>query len=137
MLQYLPSPFGLFAIIFGILLTLRKLDVAHRQPSQHPNVQPDNFALWQATAMSAYGFGIWACFLKIVVDFVGRWAFGVLQPSLWLGRTIGISLELVWVGALVYTWVKVNRAHRLAERVGVEPKKRGGDPPEDGLTADS
>ena len=140
MLQYLPTPFGLFAIIFGILLTLRKLDVAHRQPSQHPEVTADDFALWQASAMRAYGFGIWACFLKIVVDFVGRWAFGVFQPPLVAGRIIGISLELAWIAAMVVTWRKVSAAHRLAERVGVETP-RGGRPPDDladdGPTADS
>jgi hypothetical protein len=133
-LQYLPNPFGLFAIIFGILLTLRKLDVAHRQLSQHPNVSKGDFELWRATAMRAYGFGVWVCFLKIVVDFVGRWAFGVLQPPLFVTRTIGISLEVLWIACLVVTWRKVSAAHRLAEKVGVEQPRDGG---QSGLAAGS
>lgn len=137
MIQYLPSPLGLFAIIFGILLTLRKLDVAHRQPSQHPNVSAGDFEQWRTTAMSAYGLGVWACFLKIVADFVGRWAFGVFQPSLWGGRVIGISLELAWVVAMIVTWRRISRAHRLAERIGVEVPRGRGDSDDDGHPAGS
>lgn len=126
MLYLLPNPLGLIAIIFGILLTLRKLDVAHRQPAQHPSVRQPDFELWQRTAMRAYGIGIWACFLKLVVDFAGRYLFGVFKPSLGVGQTIGISLEVLWVAAMVYTWREVQRAHALAEKVGVEVPRKGG-----------
>jgi hypothetical protein len=119
-LSLLPSPLDLFAIIFGILLTMRKLDVAHRQPSQHPSVGAADFELWQRAAMSAYGLGIWACFLKLVVDFAGRYLFGALQPSKAVAMTVGIGLDLVWVAVLLLTWRRVQRAHALAERVGVE-----------------
>jgi hypothetical protein len=146
-LEFLPNPFGLFALIFGILLTLRKLDVAHRQPSQHPNVSAKDFALWQDTAMRAYGFGVWACFLKIVADFaigaiferlgLGRWASEASRPAVVVGFVIGASLEVLWIGAMVVTWRKVNRAHRLAEKVGVEHPRNGAPPAEGGLTAGS
>jgi hypothetical protein len=119
-LAFLPSPLDLFAIIFGILLTLRKLDVAHRQPSEHQNVGKADFERWQTTAMAAYGLGVWACFLKIVLSFAGLYGLGALQPPAAVRWTVGLGLDVAWIVALVVTWRRVSAAHRLAERVGVE-----------------
>jgi hypothetical protein len=122
--QYLPHPLGLFALVFGILLTMRKLDVGHRLPEQFPNVRRADFEGWKAQAMAAYGFGVWACFLKLMVDFAGKYLFARLQPSRQVGFTVGITLDLIWIAAMIVTYRRIRAAHAVAGRLGIETPAR-------------
>ncbi|HEV8247125.1 MAG TPA: hypothetical protein VGP93_15215 [Polyangiaceae bacterium] len=123
----MPHPqLGLITITLGILLTLRKLDVGHRLPAQHPGVALGDFELWKSTAMRAYGFGVWACFLKVIADFFGAWLFSHVDPGRAARMTIGISLDVAWVVSMIATFVRVRRTHALAERVGVEVRTPAG-----------
>ncbi len=126
----MPHPLSLVTITLGILFTLRKLDVGHRLPSNHPGVSLADFELWKATAMRAYGFGVWSCFLKLVADFAGRYLMQSFPPSVAMARTIGISIDVLWAGSIVLTFLKVRSSHRLAERLGIEARRpvNDGDP---------
>ena len=120
----LPHPLGLFALIFGILLTMRKLDVSHRLAEQFPNVRPADFDGWKAQAMGAYGFGVWACFIKLMVDLAGRYLFGRLLPTREVALTIGVSLDVIWIVAMIVTYRRIRAAHAVAGRLGIETPAR-------------
>ena len=123
-MQLLPHPLGLFALVFGILLTMRKLDVGHRLAEQFPNVRAPDFEGWKAQAMAAYGFGVWACFLKLMVDFAGKYLFGRFPPSREVAFTVGISLDVIWIVAMIVTYRKIRAAHAVAGRLGIETPAR-------------
>lgn len=120
----LPHPLGLFALVFGILLTMRKLDVSHRLAEQFPNVRPADFEGWKAQAMAAYGLGVWACFLKLMVDFAGKYLFERFQPPPAVALSIGISLDVAWIVAMIVTWRRIRAAHVVAGRLGIETPAR-------------
>ncbi len=132
----LPHPLSLITITLGILLTLRKLDVGHRLPSHHPSVSLADFEQWKATAMGAYGFGVWSCFLKLVLDFGGKYLFAYWRPPFAAGLTLGLTIDIAWVGSMVVTWLKVRKAHALAERLGIEVRgtRDDGDDAPSGVT---
>lgn len=123
-MQFLPHPLGLFALVFGILLTMRKLDVSHRLAEQFPHVPSADFEGWKAQAMGAYGFGVWACFLKLVVDFVGKYLFFRFQPSREVGLVIGIGIDVAWIVAMIVTYRRIRAAHVVAGRLGIETPAR-------------
>ena len=120
----LPHPLGLFALVFGALLTLRKLDVGHRLAEQFPNVRVSYCEGWKAQAMAAYGFGVWACFLKLMGDFAGKYLFGRFHPSQGVAFTVGISLDVIWIAAMIVTYRRIRAAHAVAGRLGIETPAR-------------
>lgn len=120
------------ALVFGIWLNIRKLDVRKRQPSEHPNVAPADFERWQRMAAGAYGHGSLVCFIKLGADLFLRLAapgLGVPWPVI---RGAGLALFLGWVGTLIYVWVRSFQARRLQERLGIAISARVAPPPEGG-----
>lgn len=123
------------ALILGILFTIRKLDVAKRQPEDFPNVDRAAFERWKRLEGSAYGLGSFACFLEIGLDIgLGMLAKrGALDWS--IVRATGATLFLLWVIALIVAGVRASRGRRLREELGIDLSARR--PEEEGRSGDT
>src|SRR6476620_8115964 len=97
-----PDLFDILAVIFGIMFTIRKLDVKRREASEFPSVPPERFERWRAFATSVYSQASWACFLKIVVDLAFVQVVAAHVP-LALVRPIGAAIDLSWAGFMIFT----------------------------------
>jgi hypothetical protein len=118
------------ALVLGILFTIRKLDIRHREPDHYPSVDPGDFARWKRTEISAYNIGSFACFLMIFVDlgFVLAAQRAGLDGS--AIRVVGASLFIAWVGALCLAAYRAATGRRLRTELGIdlgqEPPRPGG-----------
>src|SRR5690606_5139313 len=56
------------AVIFGVLFTVRKLDVSRREAQDFPGVDPRAFESWRRRESAVYTLGSLACVLKVVLD---------------------------------------------------------------------
>lgn len=114
-----PHPFDIVAILLGIFLALRKSDIRAEDNARHPRVALADFDRWRERALRAYSIGTRACFAKVLVDFAFLAVLQHYAMDLALQRGIGMSLDVLWIGALVVCWVGSRRARRLAEEVGI------------------
>jgi hypothetical protein len=107
------------ALILGILLTMRKLNVAKRRAEDYPAVDPADFERWKALEGGAYTLGSAACFLKILVDYTFR--FWASRSALeWTTiRAIGGSIFAAWVIALMFSAVRGSDGRKLREKLGI------------------
>jgi hypothetical protein len=108
------------AVILGVLLVLRKLDVQRREPKDFPHVSAPRFEAWRASQTAAYRFGSFACLIKLVVDF----AFNLLARKyslspvwLWIGT---FTIDMGWLGAMVWTLLRSRSARKLSHELGIE-----------------
>jgi hypothetical protein len=111
--------FYVLALVLGIWLTVRKLDVARREAADFPNVDAAGFAAWKARAQRAYNLGSMGCFAKLLLDVAlefGAPRIGVPWRAVQIG---GALVFLAWVGVLVTVWVLSARARRLQEQLGI------------------
>lgn len=115
-----PDPFDIIAILLGIFLALRKSDVRAEDPTRYPQVAIADFDRWRARAIGAYSLGIRACFTKVLADYLFLFALQRYSMVLWLQRTIGVSITLIWVALLIASWVGARRARRLAGELRIE-----------------
>lgn len=113
-----PDLFDILAVIFGILLTIRKLDVSRRSASEFPSVDPARFEAWRAFASSVYTWGSWACFSKIVLDLVFTQLVAAHVP-LGAVRGIGAAIDLGWAAFMIFTAVRSGKARREREALGI------------------
>ncbi|MFZ5892224.1 MAG: hypothetical protein ACOY0T_14295 [Myxococcota bacterium] len=118
-----PDPFDIIAILLGIFLALRKSDVRAEDPARYPQVALTDFDRWRMRAISAYSLGIRACFAKVMADYAFLAYLQRYPMSLWLQRSLGISITLVWLLLLVACWVGSRRARRLAGELRIEPMR--------------
>jgi hypothetical protein len=113
------DPIDVIALVLGIWMTVRKLDVRRREPEQYPEIARDGFERWKTLASSAYTFGSTACFAKLCADFALR-IFGPRAGLPWpVIRALGLALFVGWIAALVVTWVRARRAGRLQDELGI------------------
>ena len=115
----LPHPVDLIAILLGIFLAMRKTEVRAEEAARYPQVPVEDFERWRALALRAYTIGTVACFAKVILDFacaaiIQRWSLPV-----WLVRTVGVSLDVGWVVALVVCWLRSRAARKLGEQMGL------------------
>lgn len=111
--------FDVLTLVFGIWLTIRKLDVRRREASDHPGVDPAEFARWKGLALGAYNLGSAGCFAKLALDYLvqlGGPRVGVPWPAI---RLAGFLLFVTWVAVLVTVWVRAHRAKKLQEKLGL------------------
>ena len=114
----MPDMFDILAVIFGILLTVRKLDVSRRQHAEFPGVEQAAFESWRAHATAVYSLGSWACFLKVVLD-LGFTHF-VAERLPWnVVRTIAASIDLSWAFLMILTLIRSGRARRQRNALGI------------------
>jgi hypothetical protein len=116
----LPHPLDLVALILGILFTLRQMDVANRQPDRYPHVPVADFERWKRAALVAYRWGASACFAKVLLDIAFAYLMGRYSFPSGLRWGIGLTLDLGWVGLVIYSYVRVMRARALGRQVGTE-----------------
>lgn len=120
----------ILALVLGILLTIRKLDIKKREHADHPNVDRDAFERWKRTEHSAYSLGSFACFLKILVDFGFRFLATKTELPWDLVRVVGASIFFAWVVALIVAAVRAGSGRRLREELGIDlraaPTEPGG-----------
>ncbi|MCC6666384.1 MAG: hypothetical protein IT375_21705 [Polyangiaceae bacterium] len=112
--------FDVLALVFGIWLTVRKLDVRRREAADHPGVEPAEFERWKAMALGAYNLGSLGCFAKLALDYLlqlGGPRVGVPWPVIRVG---GAGLFVAWVVLLVTVWVQAHRAKKLQEKLGLQ-----------------
>ncbi|MBI3202532.1 MAG: hypothetical protein HYZ29_13405 [Myxococcales bacterium] len=108
------------ALVFGIWLTIRKLDVRRREASDHPDVPSAEFERWKAMALGAYNLGSLGCFAKLGIDYLlqlGGPRVGVPWAVIRVG---GAGLFVAWVVLLVAVWVQAHRAKKLQEKLGLQ-----------------
>jgi hypothetical protein len=115
----LPHPFDLVAILIGIFLALRRSELAGEEGPADEGRRLA-FELFRAHATAAYTLGIRVCFFKVVADFSFSAYLHRYQTSLWLARTLGISLDLLWVLALVVCWIRTRRAARERQSLSLD-----------------
>jgi hypothetical protein len=125
--------YDVLALVFGIWLNIRKLDVRKLQPEDYPKVPPAEFRRWQDRAASAYSLGSLVCFLKLALDYalkLGGPRVGIPWAVI---RIAGLSLFLGWVGTLIFVWVRAFQAGKLRDQLGIgPPPRRPPDPDPDG-----
>jgi hypothetical protein len=115
-----PHPFDIVAILLGIFLALRKSDVRSEDSGRHPRVALADFDRWRAEAIRAYSIGTRVCFAKVLIDFGFLAILQHYAINLALQRGIGVTLDVLWVGTLLVSWVGARRAKRLAEQFGID-----------------
>lgn len=106
------------AAIFGVLFTVRKLDVSRRAAEDFPGVDPQAFESWRRRESAVYTLGSVACVLKIVLDA----AFVVaVAPHLPFGvvRVIGAAIDLSWLALVVVTFVRASKTRQERRRLGI------------------
>jgi hypothetical protein len=117
---FVPHPLDLIAVLLGIFLAIRKSDIRAEDRARHPRVRPEDFALWQSRAVAAYTLGIRACFLKVLTDFAFLAVLRRVSLDLWLQRTLGVTLDLAWILAMIACWLLARRARRFARTAGID-----------------
>jgi hypothetical protein len=110
-------PDDILALIFGILFTLRKLDIAKREVASYGHLTREDFERWKGYEKSAYSLGSTACFFKIAVDFGLRFSIGKFDPYLWRG--IAAVAFIGWIAALVASGIISWRARKMRVRLGI------------------
>lgn len=122
-LPHQPSALDVIAVIFLVLSTVRKLDVAGRSPEDHASVPVREFEAWRARESTAYGLTIWACMLKLVVGYGFLYlALKFEMSSDWI-RLGGFSVDAAWAAALIVAWRRRAAARKLALSLGIDLKK--------------
>lgn len=120
------------ALVLGIWLTIRKLDVRKREAAECPAVDPADFARWKQLSVATYNLGSVGCFGKLVLDY----AWQLLGPRLGIPwgviRVGGLLLFLAWVAVLVWVWVQSARARKLSERLHIRFPPRPAPDPDQG-----
>lgn len=120
----MPNPTDLFALIFGVLFSLRHMDVTQRSQEHYPAVREEDFVRWKQAASSAYRLGMAACFGKILLDIVVYKMMLTFPPPAVLRWSIGLSLDIGWIALVVWSYLRIRRAHALAREIGVQPATR-------------
>lgn len=109
----------LLAVVFGVLFTIRKLDVSRRQAAEFPHVEARAFERWRERETHIYTLGSFVCFLRVLVDLVFVVA---IAPGLPFGlvRVIGATIDLGWLAVVVMTLVRGHSARKERARLGIE-----------------
>jgi len=120
--------FYVIAVLVGVWLTLRKLDVRRREPEQFPNVERAAFDDWKARALAAENIGSFACFVYIPADL----ALQHLAPRVGLGgellRGLHLTLFVLWIGGMISASVLRSRARQLQRKFGINLDSRAPEP---------
>ena len=124
----------IIALILGIFLTTRKLDIARREVEDYGHVSRDDFEAWKAQELNAYRVASSACFLKVIVGFGLFIAVRTIDFS--IVRVIDGIVHLAWIGGLVVGFVISRRARATRERLGIQLVAPAAAPSDEGAKKD-
>lgn len=110
--------FDIVALIFGILLTIRKLDAQSRRPEEFPHVPPAAFGDWQRREVAIYRLGVWACFLKVGLDPAFTFFVAPHVPFN-VARIVSATIDLGWLAVLITTFVRARRMAKHRRSLGI------------------
>lgn len=110
--------FDILAIIFGIIYTVRKLDVLSRKRAQYPHVLPEHFDEWQQREAAIYSSAVLACALKVVLDLAWSGFFLPKFSGEW-ARIPGALIDLSWAGFLLLAVVRSRRMAKVRYALGI------------------
>lgn len=108
----------ILATILGVWFTLRKLDAQSRQPEAFPHVAPADFLDWREREVSVYRAAVWACFGKVIVDFVFTFLIAPGQDPR-LVRVVGATIDLSWLAVVIISLVRAQATRKLRRRLGI------------------
>ncbi|HKY37694.1 MAG TPA: hypothetical protein VJN18_17250 [Polyangiaceae bacterium] len=122
-MQALDFPYGMIAIVLGILFTIAKLDTQGRKASDFEHVPTADFERWQNWTNSIYRLGAAVCFFRVI--FTQVWAYYVSRqeltspiapPSL---RYPALAMDVLWLGVVAATFIRARRARELRYKLGI------------------
>ena len=113
-------PLHVVVLILGVLYGIRHMDVGRRSLEQFPGVDAGEFGRWKELASGAYRLGFSACFAKVLLDFVFAYVFRTHPPPAPVRWGVGLTLDVGWLLLVVVSYFRIRRAHKLAEKLGVE-----------------
>jgi hypothetical protein len=111
------------AIMLGIMFTIAKLDAQGRNAQSFPDVPAADFERWRDWTVSIFRIGSSACFLRVL--FHQGWSIylsrhPVQGPAAPIGMMIaGLSMDGLFVVALVSTFIRSSRARALRRELGI------------------
>jgi len=108
---FLPHPLDIPAILLGIFVLMRKSEVRAAE-CVDPSAQ-GAFDHWREQALAVYTFGSRVCFGKVFVDLLlSMLVHRVALPPA-LVKTVGIAIDVGWVGLLVWFWIRTRAVSKL------------------------
>ena len=111
--------YDIIAVIVGVMFTMRKLDTQSRNPTQSPNVDPEDFLRWQRRSAAAYAPGAYASFFRVLFHFgFMRYAVHHPLPPLTFAR-VALLVDALWVGCTIYTLVNAHFAREMRKKLGI------------------
>ena len=115
--------YDIIAVIVGVMFTMRKLDTQSRNPTQSPNVDPEDFLRWQRRSAAAYAPGAYASFFRVLFHFgFMRYAVHHPLPPLTFAR-VALLVDALWVGCTIYTLVNAHFAREMRKKLGISLDK--------------
>jgi hypothetical protein len=121
--QALDFPYGMIAIVLGILFTIAKLDTQGRKPSDFAHVPREDFEHWRNWTTSIYRLGAGVCFLRVI--FAQVWAYYLSRQTLTSPvapaslRYPAVAMDVLWLGVVAATFIRARRARELRYKLGI------------------
>jgi hypothetical protein len=122
-MQGLDFPYGVIAILLGILFMVAKLDAQGRKASDFAHVPQPEFERWRAYTASIYRLGAGACFLRVL--FQQGWAYYVSRQT-FTGPAVPASLrypallvDVLWLAVVAATFIRAGRARAMRRQLGI------------------
>ncbi len=109
--MFLPHPLDIPAILLGIFLLMRKSEV--RSAECVDASAQSAFDYWREQALAVYTFGSRVCFGKVFVDLVMSVLVHRVSLPVPLVQTVGVALDVGWVGLLIWFWIRTRAVGRL------------------------
>lgn len=106
------------AVIFGVLLTIRKLDSQQREPQQYPHVPEAAFLQWRTSEVRVYQMASVGSFLKVFSD-LGFTYFARDNLPIIVGRIVGATIDISWVLLILYTLIRATGLARQRRELGI------------------
>lgn len=112
----------ILALIFGMLFTIRKLDVSRREAAHYPHVREVSFDEWKRKELSSYRLGSTACFLKVAIG-LGMWLIlnrsGDDPDTVRLVVYTARGVALAWLASMIGSGVLAYQARKMRDRLGI------------------
>ncbi len=109
--MFLPHPLDIPAVLLGIFLLMRKSEV--RAAECIDASAQSAFDNWREQALAVYTFGSRVCFGKVFIDLAMSVLIHRVSLPAPLVKTVGIALDIGWVGLLIWFWIRTRAVGKL------------------------